>query len=324
MLISLVEIAAGLAILYVGGHYLVQGSVVIALLARIPTAIVALTIVAMGTSMPEMAVSLDAALRGASDISYGNVIGSNIFNVGAILGIAALLAPIPVRQQTLRIEYPMMFVVSGIAVFLARDGVIDRLDGLFLIVLLVTFLAYMVYLSRRGVTQEDQQSLEREVQRTAHLEHGAVAAWGKNATLVVGGIVALALGARLAVTGAVAVAHTMGIAERVIGLTIIAMGTSLPELATSVVAARRGEPDIALGNVVGSNIFNILAILGITATVVPISVHPVSVRVDNWVMLAFSAALLPMMLRGKKVNRLNALMLLVAFASYIVYVLAGG
>lgn len=180
MLIALLEVTGGLVLLFVGGRYLVQGATVIAVLARISTTVVALTVVSMGTSAPELAVSLDAALRGSTDISYGNVIGSNIFNVGAILGVAALLAVIPVRQETLRIEYPIMFVVSLLVVVLAHDGRIDRLDGVTLVILLVTFIGYMVYLAARGVDPSAAASLEREVKRRTHLEQGAATAWGKH------------------------------------------------------------------------------------------------------------------------------------------------
>ncbi len=320
MLIDAVYLITGLIILFLGGHYLVRGAVVIALLARVSTTLVALTVVSMGTSMPELAVSLDAALRGSTDISYGNIIGSNIFNVGAILSAAALMSLIPVRQQTLRLEYPIMFVVSCIVLLLARDGVVDRLEGAFLVTTLVVFIAYMVYLARRGVETAEAERLKREVERTAHVEAGTARAWGVNGALVVGSIFALAAGAHLTVAGAVGAAGALGVEERVIGLTVIAMGTSLPELATSIMAARQGEQDIALGNVVGSNIFNLLAILGITAAFVPVPVHPRAASVDNWVMLGFSAVLLPIMLRGRNVTRWNGAFLLAAFFTYMGYV----
>lgn len=321
MTLALLELGGGLVILFVGGHYLVRGATGVALLARIPTAVVALTIVSMGTSMPELAVSLDAALRGSTDISYGNIIGSNIFNVGAILSLAAIAAVIPVRQETLRIEYPIMFVVSCIVLLLARDGVVDRLEGAFLVVALALFIAYMVYVAGTGrMAAGEAELLGREVRRAAHVKEGTTRAWGLNVGLIALGVAALIAGADLAVAGAVTVARSLGIEERVIGLTVIAMGTSLPELATSLVAARQGEQEIALGNVVGSNIFNLLGILGITAAFVPVPVHPRAEAVDNWVMLAFSAILLPLMLWGRKVTRWNGVLLLLGFAGYMGYV----
>jgi len=324
MLTATLELFLGLAVLFAGGHYLVRGATVVALLARIPTAVVALTVVSMGTSMPEMAVSLAAALHHSTDISYGNIVGSNIFNVGAILGIAALVSVIPVRQQTLRIEYPIMFVVTCIVVLLARDGMVDRTEGIFLVVSLLLFIGYMVYLAKRGVEPDEAVTLEREVRRAAHVRDGAARAWGKHLAFVVGGILVLVIGAELAVAGAETVARGLGIEERVIGLTVIAMGTSLPELATSIVAARQGEQEIALGNVVGSNIFNLLAILGITAAIVPVPIHARAIAIDNWVMLGFSAVLLPLMLWGRRVTRWNAILLLTGFLTYMTYVVMRG
>ena len=322
MIIAVIEIVGGLIVLLVGGHLLVQGAVIMALLARLSTAVVALTVVAMGTSLPELAVSLDAAARQSTDIAYGNVIGSCLFNLGAILGTAAVLRPIPVQRQTIRFEYPVMFFAALLTVILARDGEVDHLDGIALVVGLVVFMSSMVVLAKRGVPVNEVQALDQDVRRRAHVQTGTGRAWGKSTALVAGGIVALVLGADLAVTGSVTVARTLGIEERIIGLTIIAMGTSLPELATSVVATARGENEIALGNVVGSNIFNVLAILGITAAIFPVQVNERAIALDNWAMLAFSVVLLPMMLRGHRISRANAVLLLVGFVTFMGYVLA--
>jgi cation:H+ antiporter len=319
MLIALLQLVPGLVILFVGGHYLVQGSTGIALLARISTAVVALTVVAMGTSLPELAVSLNAAARGATDLAYGNIVGSCVFNIGAILGIAALLGPIAVRHTTAWIEYAIMFFVTAMVLVLARDRWIDRPDGLFLVVSLVLFLTYTVYLAKKGVTLSEAAALKREVERTAHIEGGLGLAWGKNVAYVVGGIAALVIGAHLSVAGGVTIARLLDVEERIIGLTVIAMGTSLPELATSIVAARRGEQEIALGNIIGSNIFNLLAILGITASIFPVPVNEHAASLDNWVMLGFTIALFPMMMTGRRISRANAFLLLAAFASYMSY-----
>jgi cation:H+ antiporter len=317
-----VQIVGGLIVLLVGGHLLVQGAVMMALLARLSTAVVALTVVAMGTSLPELAVSLDAAARQSTDIAYGNVIGSCLFNLGAILGTAAVLRPIPVQRQTIRFEYPVMFFAALLTVILARDGKVDHLEGVALVIGLVVFMSSMVVLAKRGVPVDEVQALDQDVRRTAHIEAGTGRAWSKSTVLVLGGIVALVIGADLAVTGSVTVARTLGIEERIIGLTIIAMGTSLPELATSIVATARGENEIALGNVVGSNIFNVLAILGITAAIFPVPVHERAIALDNRAMLAFSVVLFPMMLRGHRISRANAVLLLVGFVTFMGYVLA--
>jgi cation:H+ antiporter len=324
MVVALVKLVAGLAILFVGGHYLVRGATAVALLARVSTTVVALTVVAMGTSLPELAVSLDAAARGSSDIAYGNIIGSSIFNVGAILSIAALVAVIPVQRQTIRVEYPIMFVAACAVLLLARDGLVDRLEGAFLVIGLAMFIAYTVYLARSGVALSEAAALERDVKRAGHLKLGPGRAWGVNLGLVALGLVALAAGADLAVAGAVHAGRTLGIEERVIGLTIIAMGTSLPELATCVAATHQREPEIALGNVIGSNIFNLLAILGITATVFPVHVHQRALALDNLVMLGFVAALYPMMHWGRRVSRWDGLLLLAVFVTYMGYVVVEG
>lgn len=319
MVLSFLQLALGMVVLFWGGDFLVRGATRLALWARISTTVVALTVVAMGTSLPELAVSLGAGLRGSIDIAYGNIIGSNIFNIGAILGIGAVIAVIPVQRQTIRIEYPFMFLVSAGALILARDGVVDRVEGSFLIVTLALFTVFMIRLSRRDVTAAEAGDLEREVQRTAHTDLQSRAGWGQAVAAVLFGMVALAIGADQAVRGAVELARIWGIQERIIGLTVVALGTSLPELATTVVAIRRHQPEIALGNVIGSNIFNIMGILGTTATLLTVPINPEANRIDFWVMLAFSAAIFPMMYWGKCVRRRDGVILLVGFIGYIGY-----
>lgn len=319
MILTLAQLAAGLGLLAGGGHWLVEGATRIAFLARLSPAVVGLTVVAFGTSTPELAVSLGAAFAHAADISYANVVGSNIFNIAVILAISALLRPIPVPRQTIRIEYPFMIAASMLALLVVRDGAIDRLEGAFLVTALVGFLTYLVRVARR----ESDTPEARAHQQT----HAAVPAAGaKSAALVVVGVLALAAGAELMVRGAVRLAEVWGVSQRVIGLTIVAMGTSLPEFATCVVAARRGESDILLGNIVGSNIFNVLAILGLTGALVGIPVDAAAVTVDNWVMIAFAVGLLPLMAWGRFVTRANGVLLLLGFGVYLTYLLgtAGG
>ncbi|UCF40894.1 MAG: calcium/sodium antiporter [Gemmatimonadota bacterium] len=318
--LAVLQLGIGLAILFAGGEALVRGATAVALLARISTTVVALTVVAMGTSLPELAVSVDAAARGSTDIAYSNIVGSSIFNIGAILALAAVLTVIQVQRQTIRVEYPIMFAAAVIVLLLARDGMVDRLEGVGLLVGLVLFIAYTVYLVSRGVPLTEAAALERDVKRAGHLKNGALRAWGINVALVAVGLAALVGGADLSVMGSVTIARTLGIEERVIGLTVIAMGTSLPELATCVMATRRREPDIVLGNVIGSNVFNLFAILGVTAAVFPVPVHPVARAVDNWVLVAFSAVLFPMMWWGHKISRRDGIVLLVGFTVYIAWV----
>ena len=319
MLVPVLQLVVGLVVLFGGGHYLVLGATRIAIWARISTTVVALTVVAMGTSLPELAVSLGAGFRDSIDIAYGNVLGSNVFNVGAILGIGAMITIIPVRRRTVRIEYPFMFVVLCTAVLFAYDGVIDRMEGVFLLIGLGLFTTSMVHLARRDVTRDEADELEREVERTAHSGLSESPQWGKAITAVLAGMVALTFGADQAVRGAVEMARDLGVQERVIGLTVVAMGTSLPELATTIVAIRQKQPEIALGNVIGSNIFNVLAILGLTATILTVPVNPEAIRIDAWVMLAFSAAIFPMMYWGKSIRRRDGVILLAGFAIYMGY-----
>jgi cation:H+ antiporter len=321
MLIAPLLVLAGMVILFGAGHALVQGATAVALLARVSMTIVALTVVSIGTSAPELAVSLLAALEENPDISYANVVGSNVFNVGLILGIAAVLAVIPVHRQTLVREYPFMLGVTLLAIWFAWSGqIVTQREGAVLVALLVAFVVYMVMLARGGEAVAEMSEV-REAERMVHLQEGRRAAWRKNIALVIVGILGLAGGAELTVRGAVMLAEFFSIEQRVIGLTVVAMGTSLPELATTVVAARKGEQEIALGNVVGSNIFNLLAVLGITAVAHNVEVHERALALDNWVMLGFTVALLPIMLWRRKLSRSGGVLLLVGFVTYMTLVL---
>ena len=197
MLLALVQLLAGVTALFVGGHYLVQGATRIALFARISAAVVGLTVVAMGTSLPEMAVSVEAAARGSTDLAYANIVGSSIFNIGAILGITAIVVPVAVKRQTIRIEYPFMLVVAAVVVLLCRDLLVDRIEGAFLFLALILFTVFVVYLSRRAVEQDEAKSLEQDVQRAARFKEGKGRAWSISIVMVSMGIVALIGGADL-------------------------------------------------------------------------------------------------------------------------------
>jgi cation:H+ antiporter len=321
LLIFITQLVFGLIVLFAGGHFLVQGATRLALLARLSATVVGLTVVAMGTSLPEMAVSVWAAKREAVELAYGNIIGSSVFNIGMILGISAIVAPLAVKRQTIRIEYPFMLFVALLVVLLGRDHRVDQIEGAALIFLLVLFTVYVIWFSKHGAVDDEIAAIQRDVERTAHLEAGAALAWGKNALLLALGIGALLLGADQVVRGAVGIARAWGVEERLIGLTIVAMGTSLPELATSVVAAKEGEREIALANVIGSNLFNLLAVLGATAAVRPVPV-PQPAVIDTWVMLAFSGAMLPLMWVGRRVGRWDGVILLVGFLGYMAYLIA--
>jgi cation:H+ antiporter len=280
--------------------------------------VIGLTIVAMGTSLPELVVSLVAGLGGQPDVAMGNVVGSNIFNVGVITGVAALLLPLAVHGNAVRLEWPFMFVTSFLALLLARDGLVDRLEGGFFLVSLLLFTTYVVRLARTQVRADEARALEREVDALTlrgRLRGAAVDG------LVAMGLTLLVVGARLLVLGAVALAERAGLSERVIGLTIVAGGTSLPELATSAVAALRRQADIALANVIGSNIFNVLGILGVAALVRPLTVAPAIVQSDMWWMLGFSLILMPMMLRGMRISRREGMTLLGLYGVYLALLL---
>jgi cation:H+ antiporter len=322
--LAVIELGAGLAVLLYGGSLLVRGATAVALLARVSTAVVALTVVAMGTSLPELAVSLRAAWRGSTDIAYANVVGSSIFNIGAILGIAAVMMAIPVAKHTLKVEYWIVLAATGLALFFAFDGEVEHWEGIALCAGLLAFVLYTIYHARRGVSTTEAAHMDREVRRAAHLEEGVARAWRKHVSFIMLGLIAVAIGAELSVLGAVTGARVLGIEERVIGLTIVAMGTSLPELATCVAAARHNEPDIALGNVLGSNIFNLFGILGVTAAIFPVPVPEVSLSVDNWVLLGFTVVLLPIMWSRWKVSGREGVFLLVGFSVYLAWVLVTG
>ena len=322
--LAVLELGAGLAVLLYGGSILVRGASALALLARISTAVVALTVVAMGTSLPELAVSVRAAWRGSTDIAYGTIIGSSIFNLGAILGIAAVMMAIPVGKHTLKVEYWIVLAATGLALFFAFDGEVEHWEGIALCVGLLFFVLYTIRYARRGVSTTEATHMDREVKRAAHLKEGAARAWGRSISLLVLGLIAVAIGAELSVLGALTGGRALGVEERVIGLTIVAMGTSLPELATCVAAARHREPDIALGNVIGSNIFNLFGILGVTAAIFPVPVHEVALSVDNWVLLGFTVVLLPIMWSRWKVSRREGVFLLVGFSVYLAWVVVTG
>lgn len=313
--LAIAAVAAGLLLLTVGGESLVRGATRLARLAGLSTTLIGLTVVAMGTSLPELVVSLIAAARGTPDIAVGNVIGSNIANIGLILGLTALVFSLPVHGSAVRLEWPFMFAASWIAMLLARDGVFDRLEGGFFVVALGLFTIFMVYESRVGVGAEESGeiagSLERRTLRASDQP------WVRATAACLLGAGLLFLGGRFLVDGAVAIARYAGITERVIGLTLVAVGTSLPELATSVIAAYRGHTEVAVANVIGSNIYNILGILGVTALITPIPVQAAVIQVDLWWMLGVSFLLLPILWFRSNLSRIEGGILLLVYAIYI-------
>lgn len=325
MSLAILQLVGGLAVLTLGGHFIVKGSIHVALMLRVSTAIAGLTVVAFGTSLPELAVSLDAAAINAPDISYGNIIGSNIFNIAAILGIVALLRPVEIAPSAVRLQYPVMLAVMIACVAVSVNGVVSRFEGSLLVGGLVAFLAGTVHFAHKGRAAALAEQYEHEVAETGSITGSPLRQWTLSLLMVAGGILGLWKGADWMVEGAVTVAQTLGVSQRIIGLTVVAMGTSLPELAASVAASRHGDSKIVMGNLLGSNIFNVLAILGITSTVYSVAVNDRAIQLDNWVMLAFAVGLYPVMVVGApRIGRRAGALLLAGFATYFGVLLIWG
>jgi cation:H+ antiporter len=313
---ALLLLTAGLALLALGGDALVRGATALARFAGVTPAVIGLTVVAMGTSAPELAVSLLAASRGQPDIAVGNVIGSNIFNIAGILALTAMATPLPVRGAVVRLEWPVMFVVTVFALLLMRDGEFSRIEGVGFTIALITFVAYTVRLARAEVRGAEARAFVHQAEtRSIPKQWREI---GVAVAFVVGGILLLAGGGQLLVSGAVRLARLFGMTERVIGLTIVSAGTSMPELAASIAAARRRETDVAIANVIGSNIFNLLGILALTAVYKPIAINPALVASDGWWMLGMTLLVFPLLRTGLRLTRVEGALL---FAAYMVYVL---
>lgn len=310
MLIAL-AIIGGFLILTAGAEALVRGASSLALKLGITPLVIGLTIVAFGTSAPELAVSLKSALAGNPGIAIGNVIGSNIANIGLIIGITALIRPIQIQSQIVKRDIPIMIIVSLLFWGLNSDGDLSLLDGAILTSLLVSYLIFS-YLSGKKTDKEEISCIEISEPKPLNPLIASL--------LIVGGISMLVGGGILFVDGAVELAGLFGISELIIGLTIVAIGTSMPELVTSVVAARKGEGDIAIGNVVGSNLFNILGILGITALVHPIASSGLQL-LDLSVMLILAIVLLPLAWTGMRIGRREGALLLVTYLCYLGYLI---
>lgn len=314
---TIIFLIFGLALLVGGAEFLVRGAARLALKFGIRPLVVGLTIVAFGTSAPELAVSVVSSFKGGGDLALGNVIGSNIFNVLVILGLSAVIIPLVVAQQLVRFDVPVMIGISVLLLLLGLDGVIGRLDGVLLASGVIAYTVFLIHQSRKE---------GREVVSEYEDEFGgkgeAAATW-KNVVYLVVGIGGLVLGSKWLVDGAVAIARHFEVSELVIGLTIVATGTSLPEVATSVVAACKGERDIAVGNVVGSNIFNILCVLGFSSVFAPngIAVSPAAVRFDLPVMILVAVACLPVFFHKYQITRANGVAFLVYYGAYLAYLL---
>jgi cation:H+ antiporter len=303
-MLSVLMFIGGTVLLLVGAEWLVNGASRLAASLGVSALLIGLTVVSFGTSAPELAVSLFSVSAGQADIAVGNVIGSNIFNVLLILGLSAVVAPLVVSQQLVILDVPIMVGASIAVLVLGLDGRIGQFDGLLLFGALVAYLVFLGVTARRGKAHPGHEIPELpEADEAASASPGAARL--RNLGLIVVGLAMLVLGSRLLVEAAVNFALYLGVSELVIGLTVVALGTSLPELATSVVASARGERDIAVGNVVGSNLFNLLCVLGLTGLVAPhgIAVSGEALRFDLPVMIAVAIACLPIFFCGNAIKR---------------------
>ncbi len=315
---SLIFLVLGLVALVAGASLLVRGAAKLAVSFGISPLVVGLTVVAFGTSAPETAVSVGAVLQGKSDIAIGNVVGSNIFNVLFILGVSALIAPLVIHRQLVRQEVPIMIGASVILCVMALDGHIGRFDAALLLAMLVAYTVFLVVQSRRAGNEPDDAALAELPVASRWDRH-----WAVQVLLIVVGLVLLVVGADWLVDAATEFARALGVSDLVIGLTIVAAGTSLPEVATSVVATVRGQRDIAVGNVVGSNTFNILGCLGVSGLVAPgdLTVAQPLLAFDLWVMLAAAVACLPIFITGRRIARWEGSLFLLYYAVYTVFLI---
>lgn len=312
MLIDIAQIVGGLVILLVAGDLLVRGAVNLALRLGIPALMVGMTVVAFGTSAPELLVSVKAVLSDAGGLALGNVIGSNIANILLVMGLPALIAPVLIGRESLR-DYAIMLAATGLFIGLSFTGVIAFWQALVLLAAFALFMGESIWRGQRGRTDPDD------------LEGADPALPGAKLALFLGlGLVGLPLGANLLVAGAVDIAELLGVSDVVIGLTIVAVGTSLPELATTLMAALRREGGVALGNILGSNIFNLLFILGVAGMVGPMVVPEAMLRLDLWVMLAAALMLAPFVWTGRAIGRVFGALLLLGYGGYIWLLFAQG
>ena len=317
MTTSIILFLAGLVVLILGAELLVRGASRLAAAFGVSPLVIGLTIVAIGTASPEIAVSLKAALNGQGDLTLGNVLGSNIFNILFILGMTALVAPIVIAEQLIRKDAPIMLGVSLLAFALALNGSLGWLDGLVLLALMAVYIVFALRQSR-AETRDVQEEYAREY---AEKEPRSRKNFLVNLLFIVIGLGLLVLGSNWLVDSAVVIARALGVSELVIGLTIVAAGTSLPEVATSVIAAVKGESDIAVGNAVGSNIFNLLGVLGISGLLAPggITVADNVLRLDFLVMIFVALVSLPVFYIDNRISRLEGGLLIAYYVCYVTY-----
>jgi cation:H+ antiporter len=320
MTTTIILFVIGLGLLILGAESLVRGASRLAALLGVSPLVIGLTIVAFGTSSPELVVSIQSSIIGQSGIALGNVVGSNIFNVLFILGISALIVPLTVSQRLVRLDVPIMITVSILTFVFSYSGRISSIEGIVLLLGIVIYISFLVFQSKReGVVQQEY------IREFGMHNKNRIQSLALNVILIVGGFVLLVVGSRWFLNGSVSLARSFGVSEFVIGLTLVAAGTSLPEVATSVVASIRGERDIAVGNVVGSNIFNILAVLGLSALFAPggIKVSSSALHFDIPVMIAVAVACLPIFFTGNIIARWEGALFFCYYLAYTAYLIIG-
>ena len=312
----LISLFVGLILLVLGAEGLVRGASKLAAVVGLSPLVIGLTVVSYGTSAPELAVSLRASHLGQAEIALGNVIGSNVFNILMILGLAALIIPLTVAQQLIRLDVPIMIGVTSLVLLFSLDGRLGQLDGGILLCGSIIYTGFLIFQSRKESNAEVQAEYAQEYGSSGiHTWQQVV----RHVVMLLGGSGLLIVGGNLLVYGAIAFAESIGVSQLIIGLTIVAVGTSLPELATSIVACYRGERDIAVGNIVGSNIFNILTVLGATAIVADIPVSTAALQFDIPVMLAVAIACLPIFYTGNRISRWEGMLFISYYIAYSAY-----
>ncbi len=314
-----INLLIGLVGLVVGGEFLVRGATRLAATLGIPSIVIGLTVVAFGTSAPELAVSLQAAFSGNADIAMANVIGSNIFNTWAILGACALVSPLIIHSQMVRREVPFMIGISFLLLGLSYNNVISRIEGMILFTILVI---YLVWLIREALQQKkENRKIDLESQEEFSEADKSPLAIVLSIVFLVGGLGIIMVGADKLVLGASTLARALGVSDAIIGLTIVSVGTSLPEIVASLIATYKGERDLAVGNVIGSNVFNILSILGITSMVRELHVSDTLVRIDLPIMIASAILTLVFFRRGFKLSRAAGALFLSLYIGYTTFLI---
>ena len=319
LLKSIFILVIGFVLLIKGADYFVEGSSSVARRLKVPSLIIGMTIVAMGTSLPECAVSVTASLTGNNTLAVSNVVGSNIFNLMVVCGVCALFAPLTIKKDTLQKEFPLSILCAILLMFLGYFGMsLGHVEGVILLIIFVGYLLWMIQAARTARKKHMKERLMTEEEKFAEDDVDILPVW-KCLVFIVGGMIAIKYGGDFVVDGASVIAARLGLSQTLIGLTIVATGTSLPELVTSIVAARKNEVDMALGNVIGSNIFNILFVLGIAASISPVAFLLENI-IDIIILVIMSLIVMVFAWTSQTIKRNEGIIMLVLYAVYLVYI----